>query len=137
MQLHLRCRTVRKLPWSRIRDSGRSASVQDLAAGGRCSLAHHRQHRFALRFFLTQTANRLDLARKLVRLADPRQLPVVLTRYEVGRRLNASGRFRRVTPKSSQPPCPVPQIGYLAGLRPSEQRLMARRRQSVPSYSSP
>src|SRR5687767_12058598 len=37
----------------------------------------------ALRFFFTHTLDRPDLARKLVRLAHPRKLPVVLSRDEV------------------------------------------------------
>ena len=39
----------------------------------------------ALRFFFTHTIDRPDLARKLVRLAHPRKLPVVLSRDEVAR----------------------------------------------------
>ena len=38
----------------------------------------------ALRFFFTQTIDRPDLARKLVRAAHPRNLPVVLSRDEAG-----------------------------------------------------
>ena len=41
----------------------------------------------ALRFFFTHTVDRPDLARKLVRLAHPRKLPVVLSRDEVARLL--------------------------------------------------
>ena len=44
----------------------------------------------ALRFFFTQTLDRPDLARRLVRLAHPRNLPVVLSRDEVARLLNAT-----------------------------------------------
>ena len=44
----------------------------------------------ALRFFFTQTIDRPDLARKLVRAAHPRNLPVVLSRDEVARLLNAT-----------------------------------------------
>ena len=36
----------------------------------------------ALRFFFTHTVDRPDLARRLVRLAHPRKLPVVLSRDE-------------------------------------------------------
>ncbi|WP_291955740.1 phage integrase N-terminal SAM-like domain-containing protein [Chelatococcus sp.] len=43
----------------------------------------------ALRFFFTQTLDRPDPARRLVRLAHPRKLPVVLSRDEVARVLNA------------------------------------------------
>lgn len=51
----------------------------------------------ALRIFFTHTVDRADLARKLVRLAHPRKLPVVLSRDEVARLLNATNR--RVAPK--------------------------------------
>ncbi|MGV2068815.1 phage integrase N-terminal SAM-like domain-containing protein [Agrobacterium sp. 22-226-1] len=44
----------------------------------------------ALRFFFTQTLDRPDLARRLVRPAHPRNLPVVLSRDEVARLLNAT-----------------------------------------------
>src|SRR6478609_12221119 len=37
----------------------------------------------ALRFFFTNTIDRPDLTRKLVRVAHPRNLPVVLSREEV------------------------------------------------------
>lgn len=54
----------------------------------------------ALRFFFTNTLDRPDLARRLVRLAHPRKLPVVLSREEVTRLLmtdlhQASGCARR------------------------------------------
>ena len=39
----------------------------------------------ALRFFFTQTLDRPDLARRLVRVSHPRKLPVVLSRDEVTR----------------------------------------------------
>lgn len=39
----------------------------------------------ALRFFFTYTIDRPDLARKLIRVAHPRNLPVVLSRDEVAR----------------------------------------------------
>jgi site-specific recombinase XerD len=39
----------------------------------------------ALRFFFTHTLDRPDLARKLVRVSQPRRLPVVLSRDEVAR----------------------------------------------------
>jgi site-specific recombinase XerD len=44
----------------------------------------------ALRFFFTQSIDRPGLARKLVRTVDPRNLPVVLSRDEVTRLLNAT-----------------------------------------------
>ncbi|MGV6876537.1 phage integrase N-terminal SAM-like domain-containing protein [Pseudochelatococcus sp. B33] len=49
----------------------------------------------ALRFFFTHTVDRPDLARRLVRLTHPRKLPVVLSRDEVARRLNATTCWRR------------------------------------------
>ena len=42
----------------------------------------------ALRFFFTHTVDRPDLARKAIRVAHPRNLPVVLSRDEVARLLN-------------------------------------------------
>jgi hypothetical protein len=44
----------------------------------------------ALRFFFTQTIDRPDLARKLIRTIHPRNLPIVLSRDEVTRLLNAT-----------------------------------------------
>ena len=44
----------------------------------------------ALRFFFTHTLDRLDLARKLFRVAHPRKLPVVLSLDEVARLLQAA-----------------------------------------------
>ena len=44
----------------------------------------------ALRFFFTHTIDRPDLARKAIRVAHPRNLPVVLSRDEVARLLNAT-----------------------------------------------
>ena len=44
----------------------------------------------ALRFFFTHTIDRPDLARKLVRVVHPRTLPVVLSRDEVARLLDAT-----------------------------------------------
>ena len=43
-----------------------------------------------LRFFFTRTRDRPDLARRLVRVAQRRNLPVVLSRDEVARLLNAT-----------------------------------------------
>src|ERR1700730_7010815 len=42
----------------------------------------------ALRFFFTYPVDRPDLARRLIRVAHPRNLPVVLSRDEVARLLN-------------------------------------------------
>jgi site-specific recombinase XerD len=44
----------------------------------------------ALRFFFTYTIDRPDLTRKLIRVMHPRNLPVVLSREEVARLLNAT-----------------------------------------------
>ena len=44
----------------------------------------------ALRFFFTHTIDRPDLARKLVRVGYPCNLPIVLSRDEVARLLNAN-----------------------------------------------
>jgi len=49
----------------------------------------------ALRFLFTQTLDRPDLARRLVRLAHPRNLPVVLSRDEFARLLNATTCLKR------------------------------------------
>ncbi|MER9432892.1 phage integrase N-terminal SAM-like domain-containing protein [Mesorhizobium sp. M0408] len=65
----------------------------------------------ALRFFFTHTVDRPDLARKLVRLAHPRKLPVVLSRDEVARLLNATTCFKHQAALS---------VAYGAGLRVAE-----------------
>src|SRR3954453_23982904 len=65
----------------------------------------------ALRFFFTQTLDRPDLARKLVRLAHPRKLPVVLSRNEVARLLNATTCLKHQAALS---------VAYGAGLRVAE-----------------
>src|SRR5918994_3346209 len=64
----------------------------------------------ALRFF-THTLDRPDLARKLVRLAHPRKLSVVLSRDEVGRLLNATTCLKHQAALS---------VAYGAGLRVAE-----------------
>ena len=64
----------------------------------------------ALRFF-THTLDRPDLARKLVRLAHPRKLPVVLSRDEVARLLNATTCLKHQAALS---------VAYGAGLRVAE-----------------
>ena len=64
----------------------------------------------ALRFF-TQTLDRPDLARKLVRLAHPRRLPVVLSRDEVARLLNATTCLKHQAALS---------VAYGSGLRVAE-----------------
>jgi integrase/recombinase XerD len=65
----------------------------------------------ALRFFFTHTVDRPDLARKLVRLAHPRKLPVVLSRDEVARLLNATICLKHQAALS---------VAYGAGLRVAE-----------------
>ena len=65
----------------------------------------------ALRFFFTHTLDRPDLARKLVRLGHPRKLPVVLSRDEVTRLLNATTCLKHQAALS---------VAYGAGLRVAE-----------------
>ena len=49
----------------------------------------------ALRSFFTHTLDRPDLARRLVRVSHPRKLPVVLSRDEVARLLDATTCLKR------------------------------------------
>jgi integrase len=65
----------------------------------------------ALRFLFTNTLDRPDLARKLVRVAHPRNLPVVLSREEVARLLAATTSLKHQTALS---------VAYGAGLRVAE-----------------
>jgi len=65
----------------------------------------------ALRFLFTQTLDRPDLARRLVRASHPRKLPVVLSRDEVARLLNATTCLKHQAALS---------VGYGAGLRVAE-----------------
>ena len=65
----------------------------------------------ALRFFFTHTLDRPDLARRLVRLAHPRKLPVVLSRDEVARLLEATTCLKHQAALS---------VAYGAGLRVAE-----------------
>ena len=65
----------------------------------------------ALRFFFTQTIDRPDLARKLIRAAHPRNLPVVLSRDEVARLLNATTCVKHQAALS---------VAYGSGLRVAE-----------------
>ncbi len=65
----------------------------------------------ALRFLFTHTLDRPDLARKQVRLAHPRRLPVVLSRDEVARLLNATTCLKHQAALS---------VAYGAGLRVAE-----------------
>jgi integrase/recombinase XerD len=65
----------------------------------------------ALRFLFTQTLDRPDLARRRVRVSHPRKLPVVLSRDEVARLLNATTCLKHQAALS---------VGYGAGLRVAE-----------------
>ncbi len=65
----------------------------------------------ALRFFFTHTIDRPDLARKLVRVAHPRTLPVVLSRDKVARLLDATTCLKHQAALS---------VAYGAGLRVAE-----------------
>ncbi|RWE16611.1 MAG: integrase [Mesorhizobium sp.] len=71
----------------------------------------------ALRFFFTHTLDRPDLARKLVRLAHPRKLPVVLSRDEVARLLNATTCLKHQAALS---------IAYGAGMLSQDLLLLLR-----------
>jgi integrase/recombinase XerD len=65
----------------------------------------------ALRFFFTHTIDRPDLTRKLIRVAHPRNLPVVLSRDEVARLLDATTCLKHQAALS---------VAYGAGLRVAE-----------------
>src|ERR1700759_3788404 len=65
----------------------------------------------ALPFFFTYTVDRPDLARRLIRVAHPRNLPVVLSRDEVARLLNATTCLKHQAALS---------VAYGAGLRVAE-----------------
>ncbi len=65
----------------------------------------------ALRFLFTHTVDRPDLARKLVRIHHPRKLPMVLSRDEVARLLNATTCLKHQAALS---------VAYGAGLRVAE-----------------
>src|SRR5215211_2106144 len=65
----------------------------------------------ALRFFFTQTLDRPDLARRLVRVGHPRKLPVVLSLDEVARLLNATTCLKHQAALS---------VAFGAGLRVAE-----------------
>jgi site-specific recombinase XerD len=65
----------------------------------------------ALRFFFTQTIDRPDLARKLIRAVHPRNLPIVLSRDEVARLLNATTCLKHQAALS---------VAYGSGLRVAE-----------------
>ena len=69
----------------------------------------------ALRFFFTQTLDRPDLARRLVRVSHPRKLPVVLSRDEVTRLLNATTCLKHQAALS---------VAYGAGLRVAEVSML-------------
>lgn len=69
----------------------------------------------ALRFLFTQTLDRPDLARRLVRVNRPRNLPVVLSRDEVARLLNATTCLKHHAALS---------VAYGAGLRVAEVSML-------------
>mgnify|MGYP006397337223 FL=1 len=69
----------------------------------------------ALRFLFTQTLDRPDLARRLVRVSHPRKLPVVLSRDEVTRLLNATTCLKHQVALS---------VAYGAGLRVAEVSML-------------
>lgn len=69
----------------------------------------------ALRFFFTQTLDRPDLARRLVRTKHPRKLPVVLSRDEVARLLGATTCLKHQAALS---------VAYGAGLRVGEVAML-------------
>ena len=69
----------------------------------------------ALRFFFTQTIDWPDLARKLIRTVHPRNLPVVLSRDEVTRLLNATTCLKHQAALS---------VAYGAGLRVAEVAML-------------
>ena len=69
----------------------------------------------ALRFFFTHTIDRPDLARKLIRTVHPRNLPVVLSRDEVTRLLNATICIKHQAALS---------VAYGAGLRVAEVAML-------------
>jgi hypothetical protein len=72
----------------------------------------------ALWFFFTHTIDRPDLARKVIRVAHPRNLPVVLSREEIARLLNATMPLLK---RSSDPPSRTPGSGRCPGRRPRGQ----------------
>jgi hypothetical protein len=70
----------------------------------------------ALRFFFTHTIDRPDLTRRLVRVAQPRNLPVVLSRDEVARLSPSATGCSGVPPMRSSSPvrdqgCPTAEYG--------------------------
>lgn len=69
----------------------------------------------ALRFFFTHTLDRPDLARRLIRVSHPRKLPVVLSRDEVTRLLNATTCIKHQAALS---------VAYGAGLRVAEVSML-------------
>ena len=72
----------------------------------------------AVRLFFANTLDRPDLARKLVRVSQPRNLPVVLSRDEVARLLNATTSLKHQAALS---------VAYGAGLRVGEVAMLKLR----------
>jgi site-specific recombinase XerD len=69
----------------------------------------------ALRFFFTHTLDRPDLARRVVRVSHPRDLPVVLSCEEVARLLDATTCLKHQAALS---------VAYGAGLRVAEVSML-------------
>lgn len=69
----------------------------------------------ALRFFFSRTLDRPELARRLVRVSQPRNLPIVLSRDEVARLLNATTCLKHQASLS---------VAYGAGLRVGEVAML-------------
>ncbi len=83
----------------------------------------------ALRFFFTHTIDRPDLARKAIRVAHPRNLPVALSRDEVARLLNATTCLKHQAALSVA-------YGACVGHRHPVRPVMRSRRQSRQSHTS-
>ncbi|WP_425359546.1 hypothetical protein [Borborobacter arsenicus] len=73
----------------------------------------------ALRFFFTHTVDRPDLARRLVRLAHPRKLPVVLSRDEVDGEPAAKRSDEKLSPRYVRHLLPLPFLLLLTFYRKS------------------
>src|SRR5690606_24963807 len=69
----------------------------------------------ALRFFFSRTLDRPELARRLVRVSQPRNLPIVLSRDEVARLLNATTCLKHQASLS---------VAYGSGLRVGEVAML-------------
>ena len=74
-------------------------------------------------FFFANTLDRSDLARKLVRVSRPRNMPVVSSRDEVARLLNATTSHKHQAALS---------VAYGAGLRADEVAMLKARAVTSP-----